>query len=79
MHGAHVSCTTVAPAEVASGGVACGARLLCLLIMRRCGWRPILVLTGHVGSKRGRNKEEKTKLPFPCCTSRGRRRRNNAA
>jgi len=47
--------------------------------MRRCGWRPILVLTGHVGSKRGRNKEEKTKLPFPCCTSRGRRRRNNAA
>jgi len=69
----------VAPAEVANGGVACGARLLCLLIMRRCGWRPVLVLTGHVGSEREEETNGKEqKLLFPCCVSRGRRRRNSA-
>jgi hypothetical protein len=48
--------------------------------MRRCGWRLVLVLTGHVGRS---EKEEETngkeqKLLFPCCVSRGRRKRNSA-
>jgi hypothetical protein len=47
--------------------------------MRRCGWRPVLVLTEHVGSEREEetNGKEK-KLLFPCCVSRVRRRRNSA-
>jgi hypothetical protein len=64
----------MAPAVVANGGVAYGARLLGHLIMR---W-----VASDFGSKaRGRrDKGKKTKkLLFPCCTSRGRRRRNNAA
>jgi hypothetical protein len=42
------------------GGVACRAWFLCFLIMRRCGWCLVLVLTEHVG-ERGRNKGKKTK------------------
>jgi hypothetical protein len=38
------------------------------------GWRLIFALK-HVG---GRDKGKKTKLLFPCCTSKGRRRRNSA-
>jgi len=69
----------VARAEVANGGVVCGAQLLCLLIMRRCGWRPVLVLIGHVGSEREEETNGKEqKLIFPCCVSRGRRKRNSA-
>jgi hypothetical protein len=64
-----------APAETSNGDVACRTRPLCLLIMRSCRWRPVLALK-HVG---GRDKGKKKKLPFPCCTSRGRRRRNIAA
>jgi len=64
-----------APAATSNGDVACRTRPLCILIMRSCRWRPVLALK-HVG---GRDKGKKTKLPFPCCTSRGRRRRNSAA
>jgi len=64
-----------APAETSNGDVACRTRPLCLLVMRSCRWRPVLALK-HVG---GRDKGKKIKLPFPCCTSRGRRRRNSVA
>ena len=77
MHGAHVSCSATAPAEVANGGVAYGARLLWHHIMRR--------VASSFGSNkaRGREREEEInekeqKLIFPCCMSRGRRRRNSA-
>jgi magnesium-transporting ATPase (P-type) len=65
------------PGEVANRGVACWARLLCFLIMRR--------VASSFGSNRARGRERKKqgeenkKLLFPCCTSRGRRRRNSAA
>jgi len=64
-----------APTATSNGDVACRTRPLCLLIIRSYRWRPVLALK-HVG---GRDKGKKTKLPFPCCTSRGRRRRNSAA
>jgi hypothetical protein len=48
--------------------------------MRRCGWRPVLVLTEHVGRDREEEtRKKKQKLNFPCCMFRGRRRRNSAA
>jgi len=46
--------------------------------MRRCGWHLVLVLTGHVGSERGRNKWKRTKTSLPLLHARGRRKRNSA-
>ena len=76
--GTQSSCFITTPGEVANGGVACMTRLLCLLIMRRCGWRLVLVVAEHMRG-RGRNKGKKIFFLFPCCTSRGRRRRRNSA
>jgi len=51
-----------APGETSNGGVACRTWPLCFLIIRRCGWRPVLALTEHVGEgERGRNREKKYK------------------
>jgi len=78
--GVRSSCSVTTLGEVANGGVACRARLLCFLIIRRCGWHPVLVVTKHVGREREEKTRKKKQKPlFPCCTSRGRRMRNNAA
>jgi len=78
--GCEVPCSVTALGEVANGGVTCRARLLCFLIIRRCGWHPVLVVTKHVGREREEETRKKKQKPlFPCCTSRGRRMRNSAA
>jgi hypothetical protein len=60
MHGAHVSCTAAVPAEVANGGVACGARLLWHLIMRRVASDSGLKARG----RKRQGEENKTSLPL---------------
>jgi len=50
----------------------------CSCISSWGGWRLVLVLIEYMGG-RGRDKGKKTKLIFPCCMSRGRRRRNSVA
>jgi hypothetical protein len=42
--------------------------------MRRCGWRPILALTEHVGREGGRNKKEKTKTSLPLLHVQGKKK-----
>jgi hypothetical protein len=73
VHGAHVSCTAAVLAVVANGGVACGARLLWHLIMRR--------VASDSGLKaRGRKRQgEENKTSLPLLHVQGRRRRNSVA
>jgi len=75
--GAHASCSATAPSEVANGGVACGSRLLCHLIMRRVGSDFGCNRACGKGEEETRRRKQKKHLS-PCCMSKG-RRRNSAA